>query len=135
MPDYEVWVHHGESVHQIASVVEDNDSTSDDRMDEMLDAMRPEFQTNPEDPLTSEVQKFLDILRASEELLHEHMTVSVLSFVARLMTIKSKFAFSINCYNELLNLISVVLPMNHKMLKDKYQSKNVFYSRYGVCED
>jgi hypothetical protein len=65
MPDYEVWVHHGESVRQIASVVEDNDSTSDDRMDEMFDAMRPEFQTNPEDPLTSEVQKFLDILRAS----------------------------------------------------------------------
>ena len=39
MPGYEVWVHHGESVHQIASVVEDDDSTSDDRMDEMLDAI------------------------------------------------------------------------------------------------
>jgi hypothetical protein len=39
MLDYEVWVHHGESVNQTTSVVEDDDSTSDDRMDEMLDAI------------------------------------------------------------------------------------------------
>jgi hypothetical protein len=55
MPDYEVWVHHSESVHQTASVVEDDDSTSDDRMDEMLNAIRQEFGTNPEDPLTPKV--------------------------------------------------------------------------------
>jgi hypothetical protein len=126
MPGYEVWVHHGESVRQTASVVEDNDSTSDDRMDEMLDAIRLEFGTNPEDPPTPEVQKFFDILRASEEPLHEHTTVSVIAFAICLMTIKSKFAFSINCYNELLNLISNVLPMNHKMPKDMYQSKKCF---------
>jgi hypothetical protein len=126
MPGYEVCVHHGESVRQTASVVEDNDSTSDDRMNEMLDAIRPEFGTNPEDPPTLEVQKFFDILRASEEPLHEHTTVSVLAFTIRLMTIKSKFSFSINCYNELLNLISDVLPMNHKMPKDMYQSKKCF---------
>jgi hypothetical protein len=47
MPGYEVWVHHGESVRQITSVVEDDDSTSDD---EMLNAIRPEFETNTEDP-------------------------------------------------------------------------------------
>jgi hypothetical protein len=34
-----VWVHHDESVRQTASVVEDDDSTSDDRMDEMLDTI------------------------------------------------------------------------------------------------
>jgi hypothetical protein len=93
MPDYEMWVHHGVSVHQTASVVEDNDSTSDNRMDEMLDAIRPEFGTNPEDPPTPEVQKFFDILRASEEPLHEHTTVSVLTFMTRLIAIKSKFTF------------------------------------------
>jgi hypothetical protein len=30
---------------------------------------------------------------------------------------KSKFAFSINCYKELIDLINEVLPMGHKMLK------------------
>jgi hypothetical protein len=67
------------------------------------------------------VNSFFDNLRASEESLHEHTTVSVITFVTCVMAIKSKFAFSINCYNELLNLISDVLPMDHKMLKDMYQ--------------
>jgi hypothetical protein len=61
------------------------------------------------------------MLRASKEPSHEHKTVSVLSFVTRLMTIKSKFAFSNKCYKELLSLISDALPNNHKMLKDMYQ--------------
>jgi hypothetical protein len=37
--------------------------------------------------------------------------------------IKWKFAFSNNCYKELMNLISDVLPGNYKMPKDTYQSK------------
>jgi hypothetical protein len=121
LPVFEVWVHHDESVHQTASVAEDNDTMSDDRMDEMLDAIRPEFVTNSEDPPTLEVQKFFDILRASKESLHEHTTISVIAFMTRLMAIMSKFAFSNNCYMELLNLINGVLYMNHKMPKDMYQ--------------
>jgi hypothetical protein len=41
------------------------------------------------------------------------------------MSIKSKFAFSINCYKELVDLISEVLPTGHKMSKDMYQSKKL----------
>jgi hypothetical protein len=67
-----------QQAHQTASVVEDDDSTSDDRMDEILDAIRLEFGKNPEDPSTPEVQKFFDILGDSEESLHEHTIVSVL---------------------------------------------------------
>jgi hypothetical protein len=121
MPDYEVWMHHDESVHQTASVAEDDDRTSNGRMDEMLDAIRPELETNPDDSPTLEVQKFSDILKASEELLYEHMIVSVLAFMTHLMAIKSKFVFFNNYYKELLNLISDVLYKNHKMAKDMYQ--------------
>jgi hypothetical protein len=92
-------------------------------MDEMLDAIRSELETNLDDPPTPEVQKFFDIPRASEEPLHEHMIVSFLDFVTRLMVTKSKFAFSNNCYKEPLNLINDVLPNNHKMSKGMYQSK------------
>ena len=41
MPGYEMWTHHGESVRQTASVAEEDDRTGDDRMDEMLDTIRP----------------------------------------------------------------------------------------------
>jgi hypothetical protein len=55
------------------------------------------------------------------------------SFVTRLMTIKSKFVFSNNCCKELLKLISDVLPTNHKLPKDMYQSKKLlFWSQYGL---
>jgi hypothetical protein len=82
-------------------VEEEDDRSGDDRMDQMLDAIRLELETNSEDPPTPEVQKFFDMLRASEELLHEHMIVSVLAFVTHLMAIKSKFTFANKCYNEL----------------------------------
>jgi hypothetical protein len=62
-------------------------------------------------------KSFFDVLRASEEVVHEHMTVNVIASMTHLMAIKSKFSFS----RVLLNLISDVLPMNHKMLKDMYQ--------------
>jgi hypothetical protein len=57
MPGYEVWMHHGESVHQrTASVAEEEDDRSgDDRMDEMLGAIWLELETNSEDPPTPEV--------------------------------------------------------------------------------
>jgi hypothetical protein len=57
------------------------------------------------------------------------------------MAIKSNFAFSNNCYIELLNMINDVLPKNHKMLKDMYQSKKILsalsmeYEKINVCKD
>jgi hypothetical protein len=143
MLSYEVWTHHSELVRQrTASVAEEEDDKSgDNRMDEMLDAIWSELQTNFDDPPTLEVQKFFDMLRALEELLHEHMTVSVLTFMTRLTAIKSKFTFSNKCYKELLSLISDVPPNNHKMLKDMYQSKKLLptldmeYAKIDACKD
>jgi hypothetical protein len=118
-------------------------------MEEMLDDVRhellpidlenPSQPTDYEDLATPEVQKFFELLKAAKEPLHEHTKVTVLVFLTRLMAIKSKFAFSNNCSKELLNLISVVLPKNHKMPKDKYQSKKLLfglgmdYKKIDVC--
>jgi hypothetical protein len=57
MPSYEVWTHYDESVRQrTASVAEEEDDRSgDDGMDEMLDAIRPELETNSKDPPTPRV--------------------------------------------------------------------------------
>jgi hypothetical protein len=119
---------------------EEDDRSGDERMNEIFDAIRPELETNSEDPPTPEVQKFFDILRPSEELLHEHMTVSILAFVTHLTSIKSKFTFSNKCYKELLSPISDVLPNNHKMPKDMYQSTKLLsalgmeYKKIDVCK-
>jgi hypothetical protein len=60
-----------------------------------------------------------------EELLHVHTNVTVLAFVTRLMTLKSKFFLSNNCYNELLKLIVDVLLNHNKLPKDMYHSKKL----------
>jgi hypothetical protein len=135
--------HHIKIVHQItASVTEEEDDRSDDdMMDEMLDSIRPELETHLENPPTLEVQKFFVMLRASEESLHEHTTVSVLTFVTHLMSIKSKFTLSNKCYKELLSLCSDVIPINQKMSKDMYQSKKLLstlgmeYEKIDACKD
>jgi hypothetical protein len=95
MPGYEVWVHHGKEVPENELVAED-DVTDDDRMDEMLNDICLEFEANFEDPPISEVQKFFELIKASEETVHEHTSMSILFFVTQLMTIKSKFVFSNN---------------------------------------
>jgi hypothetical protein len=80
MPGYEVWVHHCVEVTENEPVVEDV-VTDEDRMDEIRNAICPEFKADFEDPPTPEVQKLFELLKASEEAVHEHKTMSVLSFV------------------------------------------------------
>jgi hypothetical protein len=69
------------------------------------------------------------------------MTIYALSFVTQLMAIKSKFVFLNNCYKELLKLISDVLPANHMLPRDMYQSKKLLsglgmdYEKIDVWQD
>jgi hypothetical protein len=78
-----------------------------DRMDKMIEAIQAEVT---EKPPTAEVEVFFKLLKASEEPLYEHTEVTLLVFITRLMAIKSKYFFSNNCYNDLVKLISDILP-------------------------
>jgi hypothetical protein len=80
VPGYEVWVHHGDEVSENDPVAEDY-VTDEDRMDKMFNAICLEFEADFEDPHTLEVQKFFELLKTSEEALHEHTTMPALSFV------------------------------------------------------
>jgi hypothetical protein len=112
-----------------------------DRMNEMLEVIRPEFDLNTEDPLTPEAEEFFQLLKASEELLHGHTKVTVLAFMTRLMALKSKFFFSNNCYNKLLKLFGDVLTNPNKLPKDMYHSKkfvkglSMNYAKIDVCRN
>jgi hypothetical protein len=118
-------VFHGEKYTTVATEWSTNDWVSTDRMDEMLEAIQPEFNLDIEDPPTSEVDEFFRLLKASEEPLHEHKKATILTFVTRLMAIKSKFFFSNNWYNEPLKLIGDVLPNPNKLPNDIYHSKKL----------
>jgi hypothetical protein len=83
----------------------------------MLEAIHVEVT---EDPSTMEVEAFLKLLKASEEPLPEHIEVTLLAFITRLMAIKFKYFFSNNCYNDLVKLISDILLKSHKVPKDMY---------------
>jgi hypothetical protein len=108
---YEVWIFHGESgTRVIAEDEQDCDVGDVDRMDEMLEAIQAEVI---EDPPIVEVEAFFKLLKASEEPLHEHTEVTILAFI-------TKYFFSNNCYNNLLELITDILPKPHKVPKDKY---------------
>jgi hypothetical protein len=67
--------------------------------------------------------------------------MSVLSFMTRLMTIKSKFTFSNNCYKELLKLFNDALPVNHNVLRDMYRLKKLLsdlimnYKKIDIYQD
>jgi hypothetical protein len=58
-------VHHSESDTQAMEVKEENCSTRVDRMDKILETIRPEFNLDIEDPPTLEVEAFLKLLKTS----------------------------------------------------------------------
>jgi hypothetical protein len=136
VPGYEVWTFHSESgTRVVAEDKYDCDVGDVDRMDEMLEAVQAEVT---EDPHTAEVEVFFKLLKASEEPLHEHTKVT-LAFITRLMAIKYNYFFFNNCYNDLMKLISDILPKPHKVPKDMYRSKKIMfalglkYEKIDVC--
>jgi hypothetical protein len=135
---YEVWKFHGESGTRVIAEDEHICDMGVDRMDEMLKVIQAEVT---EDPPTTEVQAFFKLLNALEELLYEHTEVTLLAFITRLMTIKFKYFFSNNCYNDLMKLVSDILLKPHKVPKDMYQSKKLMYvlslkyEKIDICLD
>jgi hypothetical protein len=123
--DYETWVFHGEKYTAVAAEGSGNDRVGADRMDEMLKAIRSEFDLDTEDSSTLEVEEFFRLLKALEEPLHEYTKSTLLAFVTWLMAIKSIFFFSNNCYNELLKLITDVLLNPNKLSKELYHSQKL----------
>lgn len=80
--DNEMWMLHSEKYTTVVAEEEDGNSASFDKMDEMLEDMQLEFDLNIEDESMLEVKEFLRLLKASKELLHEHMEVALLVFLS-----------------------------------------------------
>jgi hypothetical protein len=104
-----------------------------------MDAMMDDFVQQVEN--AAEVPEYFGLLASSKEPLHRATTLSPLVAVTRLMAIKSKYNFSVSCYNDLVDLISDMLPKPHKFPKDFYYSKKLLaglgmpYQKIHVCEN
>jgi hypothetical protein len=79
--DYETWVFHGEKYTTVTAEGFANHRAGADRMDEMLESIRQEFDLDTVDPPMLEVEEFFRLLKASEVPLHKHTKVTVLAFV------------------------------------------------------
>jgi hypothetical protein len=86
------------------------------------------------------VQNFYRLLTAADEKVHDGTDVTVLQSVTRLMTMKSKYNFLNQWYNDMIKLIIDLIPMKYNMSKDLYQSKKIVvglgmeYKEMDVCE-
>jgi hypothetical protein len=93
-------------------------------MDDMVADIGRGYNLKSEDPLL-EVQNFYRLLSALEEKLHDDTNVTMLQAVTRLMTFKSMYNFSNQCYNDIMKLIIDLIPVKHNMSKDLYQHKKI----------
>jgi len=124
MLDYLVWRGHGEVQEDAGS----RNPEDTDQMDEMLTDLSWEYEVNPEEhPQPEQLQKFYRLLAASEEKVHEGTNVTILQAVTRLMAMKAKYNIANKCYNDFIKLIIYLIPANHKLRKDLYQSKKMMY--------
>jgi hypothetical protein len=135
MLNYERWYEHGESQRQEAYNLVDSFAEHEDRMEAMMDDFVEQVDS------AAEVPEHFDLLASSKKPLHGATTLSQLAAVTRLMAIKSKYNFSVSCYNDLVDLILDMLPKPHKFPKDFYYSKKLLaglgmpYQKIHVCEN
>jgi hypothetical protein len=71
---------------------------------------------------------------------HDGTNVTVLQAMICLMVFKSKYSFLNKCYNDIMKLIIDLIPAEHNMPKDLYQSKKIVsdlgmnYEKIDACE-
>jgi hypothetical protein len=135
MPNYKRWYEHGESQEQEAYNPVDSFEENEDRIDAMMD----DFVEHVDNAV--EVPEYFGLLALSKGPLHGTTTLSQLAAVTWLMAIKSKYNFSVSCYNNLVDLILDMLFKPHKFLKDFYYSKKLLaglvmpYQKIHVCKN
>jgi hypothetical protein len=137
MSNYLLWHQHGEVQPAVTDESDENDDV--DQMDDMIADIGRGYDLESEDS-SSEVHNFYRLLAASEEKVHDGTDIIMLQAVTHLMTFKSKYNFSNQCYNDIMKLIIDLIPVKHYMMKDLYQSKKIVsdlkmnYEKIDACE-
>nr|GMC51115.1 uncharacterized protein LOC109166492 [Ipomoea batatas] len=132
--DYYVWRFHGERILPV-DVDRDVGGSSQMASEEpsnayhtmVIDAAGVEFNVDEiEESPNLEAQNFYDMLKAADqELFPECKKHSQLSFVARLMSLKSENHISEKCFNQITELIQEVVPNNNLVPDNFYETKRL----------
>jgi hypothetical protein len=138
MPNYLVWRDHGEAEEL---PIESDGNEDKDRVDEMVADIGREYEIGSgEQGEPPEVHNFYSLLAATDEKVHDGTEVTILQAVTHLMTMKSKYNFSNQCYNNMVKLIIDLIPTKHNMPKHLFQSKKIVaglgmeYEKVDVCK-
>jgi hypothetical protein len=100
-------------------VADESDENDDkDQMDDMIADVDMGYDLESADPPT-EVQNFSRLLVILEEKVHDGTDMTVLQDVTRLMTLKSKYNFSNQCYNDIIKLIIDLIPVKHNIYTER----------------
>jgi hypothetical protein len=122
MLNYLVWRDHRE----VQPTVESDGNVDEDQMDEMIaDIGRKYYLDYEASPPPLEVQKSYRLLAASDEKVYEGTDVIILLAVTRLIVMISKYNFSNQFYNDIVQPIIDLISAKHIMSKDLYQSKKI----------
>jgi hypothetical protein len=98
----------------------------EDRMDEMVADIGREYEIGSgEQGELLDVQNFYRLIVVADEKVYDCTDVTVLQAVTCLMTMKSKYNFLNQSYNDIVKLIIDLIPTKYNMLKDLYQSKKI----------
>nr|GLL17033.1 uncharacterized protein LOC109166492 [Ipomoea trifida] len=93
----------------------------------VMDAAGVQFNVDEiEESPNPEAQKFYDMLKAADQgLFPECKKHSQLSFVARLMSLKSENHISEKCFNQITELIKEVVPEDNLVPDNFYETKRL----------
>lgn len=85
-----------------------------------------EHSTNLEDPPNADAQKLYEMLKAVDTPIWDGcVNHSVMSIVARLLSIKSENNMSEKCFNQIVQLMKEAFPPSTKLPNDFYQMKRL----------
>jgi hypothetical protein len=112
MSNYLLWHQHREVKPTVADESDGNNDVN--WMDDMVADIGRGYNLEFADP-PLEVKNFYKLIVASEEKVHNGTNVTVLQVMTHLMAFKSKYSFSNQCYNNIVNLIIDLIPVKHNM--------------------
>jgi hypothetical protein len=132
MPNYTLWVYHGEAYRPREGVVRrrlealDGDGGVAEWLGDYEDATfaerRTEGEKEDEEEPEPSAKVFLAMLESAQKALHEKTTVSQLDAIGRLLGLKSQHNMTRNCFDDMLAIIGGLLPEGHHLPSNLYQS-------------
>jgi hypothetical protein len=130
--NYTQWICHGEAHRARDEVMRqriddfDAEAGCGDMLDDYHQAHLDEGPSHVrEEPPEATAKAYYDMLSSAQKPLHEHIDVSQLDAMGRLMALKCKFGISRDGFDEMLVVFGSLLPKGHNLPRNMYEAQKV----------